>query len=136
MYRNEWLATISKVQRHTQKRGSLQIQISGNKKFMLQRITNVSVLGFICGPPPVSTQTSVRNLIRSWSGHSSASQTIGLFFYSQTCLWLKTTWNMFKSWTINMLKIDKKNRNGWRTIFKRNFLVHWLFFNKVKLILH
>jgi hypothetical protein len=22
---------------------------------------------------------------------------------------LKTTWNMFKSWTINMFKIDKKN---------------------------
>jgi hypothetical protein len=39
---------------------------------------------------------------------------------------------MFNSWTINMFKIDKK-RNGWRTIFKRNFLVHWLFFNKVKL---
>jgi hypothetical protein len=25
-----------------------------------------------------------------------------VFFYSQTCLWLKTTWNTFKSWTINM----------------------------------
>ena len=24
-----------------------------------------------------------------------------------------------------------KKCNGWRTIFKRNFLVHWLFFNKV-----
>ena len=50
--------------------------------------------------------------------------TIGLFFYSQTCLWLKTTWNTFNSWTINLFKIDKKH-NGWRTIFKRNFLVHW-----------
>ena len=60
---------------------------------------------------------------------------IGLFFYSPIFLWLITTLNMFKSWTINMFKIDKK-RNGWRTIFKRNFLVHWFFFNKVKLILH
>ena len=60
---------------------------------------------------------------------------IGLLFYSQICLWLKTTWKMFKSWTINMFKIDKK-RNSWRTIFKRNFLIHSLFFNKVKLILH
>ena len=33
------------------------------------------------------------------------------FFYSQTCLWLKTTRNTFKSLTINLFKIDKK-RNG------------------------
>ena len=44
------------------------------------------------------------------------------FFYSQTCLWLKTTWNTFKSWTINMFKIHKKKRNGSRTIFKRTIL--------------
>ena len=60
----------------THKKGSLQIQISGNKKFMLQIITKVSVLGFICAPPPVITQKSVRNLIRSCSGHPAASQTM------------------------------------------------------------
>jgi hypothetical protein len=67
----------------------------------------------------VNTCGTTANII--WTRY----ETIGPFFYSQ--IWLKTTWNMFK--------IDKK-RNGWRTIFKRNFLVHWLFFNKVKWILY
>ena len=58
------------------------------------------------------------------------------FFYSQTCLWLNTIWNMFKSWTINKFKIDKKKNAMVEEQYLRELSSLLIIFNKVKLILY